>query len=69
MRTRNEVKTCRTCSHRRGTLASGDCMRTGYIIVVQRRHPDRFCDANFSGWEPRAGILERIWQWLRGVKP
>lgn len=42
-------KTCRTCSYRR----DDDCVKAGYSCKIQRKHPDSFCDRNYSGYSPK----------------
>ena len=50
-----QIKNCRTCAHCNITdVPSLDyCFLTGNYCRTQRINPEKPCDANFSGWEPR----------------
>lgn len=43
------IKNCLTCAHRNGA----DCVLTGFLWEVQRRHPSEACDVKLSGWAER----------------
>lgn len=63
------VKTCATCAHRRGFVhAYWTCGRSGFYTEVQRRYLVRWCDKDFSGWEPRPGVLLRLKAFFLGWK-
>lgn len=60
-------KTCRTCAHRHGPMWFGpSCMFTGLYCEVSRIFQSR-CDDDFSGWQPREGVLTRVRNWFKGV--
>lgn len=61
-------KNCTNCAHRIGSFRWGKCMKTGYYIETQRKHPFGGCDVDFSGWEPRQSIFVRITEIFVGVK-
>lgn len=56
-------KTCATCAHRSGTLASGTCMLSGFYLTTERKYQSA-CGADFQGWVQREPLLRRVKAWL-----
>lgn len=52
-------RSCSTCEHRTMENGMRTCMRSGYLCIVERKYPD-YCGANFEGWSPRLGFMQRM---------
>ena len=58
-------KNCINCANRRGLTTIGTCVAAG-IPMMEERRENRRCSSSFGAWQPRDGILARIYRWLTG---
>lgn len=57
-------RTCVNCGYRRGSVKYGVCLLSGKYPDMTRTFNKDLCNANFSGWIPRPGLLRRFLSWL-----